>query len=134
MSKRFVTVLFLGVVMTALSAARSSAEEKPPSVSLRLDGIELAAKNDWSLRRAADRAPHLASADEAGAQKAAKKKDGRKAMWITIAASAVGVALAMKFAPEAEIPTTPSYGAYKCTMFYRPGGLVTTSGYTCVPR
>jgi len=75
---------------------------------------------------------HLSSKGDAGAQPAANKKEGGKAMWITIAASAAVVSLAVMLAPgEAPIPMNPSRRSGNCTSFYRPGGLQTISGYTC---
>ena len=77
---------------------------------------------------------HLASSDQAGPQPAAKKKEGRKAMWILLGASAALVTATVMLAPgEAPIPATPSSN-WRCTSFYRPGTLMTTSGYTCVSR
>ena len=142
MSKSFASFVVL-LSMTTLSVATPLAQEmspvrapQAPSDSIaasRLAGLEIAQPSERSIRLT-DSGRHSASAKEDGARRTAKKRDGRKAMWITIAASVAGVALAMRFAPEAPIPTTPSSGLYKCTSFYRPGTLMTTSGYTCVLR
>jgi len=77
---------------------------------------------------------HLSASDQAAPQPAAKKKEGRKAMWILLGASAAIITATVMFAPgEAPIPATPSSN-WRCTSFYRPGTLMTTSGYTCVSR
>ena len=77
---------------------------------------------------------HLSASDQAAPQPAAKKQGGRKAMWILLGASAAIITATVMFAPgEAPIPATPSSN-WRCTSFYRPGTLMTTSGYTCVSR
>ncbi|HEU4690079.1 MAG TPA: hypothetical protein VFS23_17030 [Vicinamibacterales bacterium] len=111
-------------------AARSSADKGGRIVHERLT-----AKAERSrLSMPGLDAWHLSASDQAAPQPAAKKQGGRKAMWILLGASAAIITATVMFAPgEAPIPATPSSN-WRCTSFYRPGTLMTTSGYTCVSR
>jgi hypothetical protein len=143
MFKSLVSVLFVFSALTVVCVASLSAQEKPSLAGLQVvsaggeqtghSGLEyVGGAERWMPRRivgAADRS----SKDDAGSPRTAKKRDGRKAMWITLAASAAAIALAVRFAPEAQIPATPSR-SFTCTSFYRPGTLQTVSGYTCWSR
>jgi len=127
MCKRHASALLLVGALTVVRVASLSAHEEtsgvvsqngPAGSMFRLPNPEA-----WRL-----------STDDAGAQSTKKEKVGRKAMWITIAASVAAVSVAVAMAPrEAPIPP-PGRTSGGCASFVRWGTLQTVSGYTCRAR
>ena len=135
MFKRVTCVVLILAAMQTNRLVGLSAEERMPSAYTNpssvagrslLGSIDAAAATGRSLQ---------ARNGHGDDSKRESRRGSRKLMWITIAASVAAVAVAASLAPEASIPTTPTRrSGGGCTLFYRPGTLMTTSGYTCRSR
>ena len=141
MLKHLTGVLFAIGLLSAVDAPPLSAQVNEAIQTPAVNGgrTDYVAATGYAAESSRLRLPsldtwHLASSEQAGPQPVAKKKEGRKAMWILLGVSAAIVTATVMLAPgEAPIPTTPSSN-FRCVSFYRPGTLMTTSGYTCTSR
>ena len=135
-----VVAVFAAPSMAPLSAQEKSAPVVSPAAfpggsRFLLEQLQTIAEGTRiTASRPGPSVPSLSSSAQTPQPAEAKKKGGRKIVWITLAASVAAVSVAAALAPEAPIPTTPSRTSGGCTNFYRPGTLMTTSGYTCTSR